>query len=335
MQWCALPTSAIPPPGRSSWIHISHSGRSRAKRHREHAVDQRVEVLAGLRRVQVAGRVEPLVVDPHRLVHAERHPEQPLPPAGRAFHAPGDQVEQSGGGRAAAVLGRIEQRHPADVHRRPRALDREEGRVQCGQALGAQGPGTSRIMIRFVPPAAPMRPAVMTTSAPGGSPAKSRAPMQRGVDQLVDRVGDRHRRGVDAPLQRELLGDAGLVGERQQRPPRPVLRARARRAAGGRRHDERGGVDLVGELDGGVHDGGGRGVLVDLARAAVDLRRLLGGQRDLGHRAHGLDRVAPDARLGRAASPPRSRRSPRWRRRPPRRASARAPGSSTRASASR
>ena len=40
----------------------------------------------------------------------------------------------------------------------------------------AQGSGTSRIMIRFVPPAIPARPAVITTLAPGASSAKSRAP---------------------------------------------------------------------------------------------------------------------------------------------------------------
>ena len=40
----------------------------------------------------------------------------------------------------------------------------------------APGSGTSRIMIRFVPPAIPARPAVITTLAPGASSAKSRAP---------------------------------------------------------------------------------------------------------------------------------------------------------------
>ena len=49
-----------------------------------------------------------------------------------------------------------------------------EYEVSHDPGIRPQGSGTSLTMIRFVPPAIPARPAVITTSAPGSSPANSR-----------------------------------------------------------------------------------------------------------------------------------------------------------------
>lgn len=52
-----------------------------------------------------------------------------------------------------------------------------EYEVSHGTVIRYDEAGTSLTMIRFVPPAIPARPAVMTTFAPGSRPAKSRAPI--------------------------------------------------------------------------------------------------------------------------------------------------------------
>ena len=89
MQWCALPTIAMRPPGSESAIHISHSGRSRR------SGVERMESTSALRsspsaRQEMVGGVEGGVVDPHRVVEPERHARQALAVARRALQPPGD-----------------------------------------------------------------------------------------------------------------------------------------------------------------------------------------------------------------------------------------------------
>ena len=105
------------------------------QRRRKDRVDDRVEIPA-VRAQQVRGGIEVCVVDPHRVVHPERHARQLLPVARRPPHAAGDVREQLVEARSRPALGRIEGRHPADVHRRGRALHGQEGGVESGEALG-------------------------------------------------------------------------------------------------------------------------------------------------------------------------------------------------------
>jgi hypothetical protein len=79
---------------------------------------------------QVVAGIELLVVDPHRVVHLERHLGEALAIARRVVQPPGDVRRQlvEGGGRS--VLGRVESGDPADVHRRGAAFDGEERRVE-------------------------------------------------------------------------------------------------------------------------------------------------------------------------------------------------------------
>jgi hypothetical protein len=84
--------------------------------------------------VEVAGGIEVRVVDPHRVMHAERHVGQLLAIAVRALHARRDVRDQLlRGGRP--VGGRVEARDPADVHRRQRALHGQERGVERRQPL--------------------------------------------------------------------------------------------------------------------------------------------------------------------------------------------------------
>ena len=106
------------------------------QRRGEDLVDERVEVVA-LRVQQVLGGVEVGVVDPHRLVQPERHRRELLPVARREREPRGEVLEQLREAGRRAVLGRLERRHPADVHRRVVALDGEEGGVQRRQPLAA------------------------------------------------------------------------------------------------------------------------------------------------------------------------------------------------------
>ena len=127
MQWCALPTIV----GGSSATHISHSGRSRAS-----GVESTSSISAS-RSVWAACRwragSKSGIVDPDGVVDAQRHVGQLLAVAVGALHARRDVVDQLLGGRR--VLGRLEARDPADVHRRELALDGQERRVERGQAL--------------------------------------------------------------------------------------------------------------------------------------------------------------------------------------------------------
>ena len=83
------------------------------------------------------------IVDPHGLVQPERHAVRASGGSAaraRAARRGGRAARRS---RARPVLRRVVDRDPADVHRRGRALDREEGRVERRQALGAHGASPS------------------------------------------------------------------------------------------------------------------------------------------------------------------------------------------------
>src|SRR3954453_13292485 len=67
---------------------------------------------------------------------------------------------------------------------------------------------------------------------PARQPGRVARAHERLLDHLVDRARGQHRRRVDAPLERQLRHHARLVRERDDRARPPVLRARARRAAG-------------------------------------------------------------------------------------------------------
>ena len=108
----------------------------------EDRVGELVEVVA-LGVQEVVGGVEAGIVDPHRLVQPERHRGELLPVAGRVREPPGEVVEELVETGARPALRRVEGGHPADVHRRGRALDREERGVERGQALGAHVPPSS------------------------------------------------------------------------------------------------------------------------------------------------------------------------------------------------
>lgn len=121
-------------------------------------------------------------------------------------------------------------------------------------------------MTAFVAPGAPgCCPLVTTTRSPLPSPAEVPGHAQRDVDELVERVGDVRDYRVDAPLERQLLCHERVVRERDDRIAWAVLRARAGRAARRGRHHDRGGIELVGELHGGVQDRRSRGAGVDVA----------------------------------------------------------------------
>jgi hypothetical protein len=102
----------------------------------EHGVDQRAEVLA-IGSHEVRARVEGGIVDPHRVVHRQRHVREALPVARRAAQPPGDVLEQLVESGPRPVLRRVEHRDPADVHRCRGPLHCEERRVERGEALCA------------------------------------------------------------------------------------------------------------------------------------------------------------------------------------------------------
>ncbi len=77
----------------------------------------------------VAG-IEVLVVHPHRVVHGERHVGEALAVARGMPEPPGDVGRQVVERGARAVLGRVEVRDPADVHRGGGPLHGEERRVE-------------------------------------------------------------------------------------------------------------------------------------------------------------------------------------------------------------
>ena len=171
MQWCALPTMATPPPGRSSWTHMSHSGRPRSSGNESTRSTSSSSVSPGSATCTWSPASKRSSSTHSGSCSPNGTSEQPLAPARRLLHPAGDQrpAARRPFGRG-PCSGALELRHPSDMHRRARALDREERCVEGGQSL-AQGAGTGRIMIRFVPPVVPSRPAVITTNAPGGSPA--------------------------------------------------------------------------------------------------------------------------------------------------------------------
>jgi hypothetical protein len=82
-------------------------------------------------------------------------------------------------------------------------------------------------------------------------------------------------RGWTPRFQSELIGDSGSVGQRDDRAPRAALSTCSRRAAAHGRHNQRDRVDVVGQLDRGVHDRG-RSCVIVRALGAVDVWRLLG-----------------------------------------------------------
>ena len=145
MQWCILPMSAIPSAS-SSATWISHSGRSRGSGLERMSSTIAVEVLP--RRVQHVPRgVEAGIVDPHGLVEPERDVRQALAVARRPAQPVRDVRVQRLVVRARLVRGRVEPGDPADVHRRGRTLDGEEGRVEGGQALGFHGTCLPRTLV--------------------------------------------------------------------------------------------------------------------------------------------------------------------------------------------
>ena len=131
-------------------------------------------------------------------------------------------------------------------------------------------------------------------------------------------------------------GCDGDAGDRHRGPERGHA-ARGRAAL--RRAHDRGDAEILGGLHRRVRDRPRDPVVVEgrgrALRGRARARPRFGGFRDLAHRAHGVGRVLADRGLLREHRARRCRRAPRWRRRSPRRASAAASGSSTRASASR
>jgi hypothetical protein len=82
----------------------------------------------------VAAGVEGVVVDPLRLVDAERHGRELLHITPRAPEAPGDVGEDVFVVAPPTALGLGERRSPADVHVRARRLHVEERRVERRQS---------------------------------------------------------------------------------------------------------------------------------------------------------------------------------------------------------
>ena len=137
------------------------------------ALGQREEVapaprLRELGEVHVAGDVEAVVVDPHRVPDTERHVHDPPPEARDQVQARPDQLADVVEAEAAAVVeeGRaVEHRDRADLHRRLAPLEVQEARVEGGQAV-VLGRHCARVRPAAPPPTAERVPCgVMSLSA--------------------------------------------------------------------------------------------------------------------------------------------------------------------------
>ena len=102
------------------------------ERDRHDLVDQAPEI-AFPRPAYVQGDVEVRVIDPDGVVETEGDLGQLLAVARRAAEAPLDVVADRLEARSRALRRRVEQRRPAEVHRRVLGLERQERGVQRGQ----------------------------------------------------------------------------------------------------------------------------------------------------------------------------------------------------------
>ena len=147
-----------------------------------HAGDEGVELgLAAGRRqagpAQVVVEVEVGIVDPHRVVQSEGHPQGPLAQRGDQVEAllnhpadlrvPGRRREERAG-----ALRRVEHERHADVHRCRGRLEREEGGVHPDECLhdhpllsvSAARPSCARVPEPAAPPLRLLQPASATVS---------------------------------------------------------------------------------------------------------------------------------------------------------------------------
>ena len=176
-------------------------------------------------------------------------------------------------------------------------------------------------------------PAVITTRSPFSMIRCRRRP-QRGRPQLLDvgALGDADRR--HAPLERHVLKRVVVVGEPDDRPPRAQPRDRGRGAAGEGRHEDRPRLERLGDVARGVrHRLPDRRLLLRLRDLVPVAEARLDRAGDPVHVRDRLERELADRRLAGEHQRAACRRGSRSRRPMPRRASARARGSSTRASA--
>ena len=110
----------------------------------DEVADQLVELGhgAGLGHRDVAhveGEVEVGVLDPHRVVEAEGHLDEPAPEGRREVEALLVQLAEAVEREAAGRGGRVEHEEAGDVHRRRRGLHVQERGVETGESLhGAQ-----------------------------------------------------------------------------------------------------------------------------------------------------------------------------------------------------
>ena len=143
MAWCTLATSAVRSPSSPSTTCISQSGRLgsswRLMTPATKASSSGCPPGEGrLARLDVVVEVELGVVDPDRVVQPEGHPEGALAQRGDQVQAllndPAD-LRVAGGRREerARALGRVEDQRHADVHRRGRRLEREEGGIHADE----------------------------------------------------------------------------------------------------------------------------------------------------------------------------------------------------------